>query len=116
VGVYVPLSVSTADRSSDAGLRAWSVLFGCLAAAGGHGVLLLAALLESGALDQIEAVGRGRGGALAIAWLLACPAWALLGLFLRRPLMRSRFLAPLAIGVAGVTVVAFRFYLAEVAG
>jgi hypothetical protein len=115
--VYVPLRVPTADATSDApGLRSWSVLFGCLAAAGGHGALLLAALLESESLGRLEEVGRGRLGALAIGWLLACPVLALLGLGLRRPLMRSRFLAPLAFGVAGATALAFGFYLSTIAG
>ena len=117
----------TAPASSPAGLGAWSLLFGSLCAAGGHGVFLLAAIwleLERAAaqdlgaapgparfLEVLVGVGRGRLGAAAIGWLQVAPLLALVALLLRRPLMRSRWLSALTAAALLLTAGAFVLYL-----
>jgi hypothetical protein len=114
---------------------AWSLLFGALAAAGGHGVLLFRALRLSAEtavaqageaaleqapeaprtlLTQLVEVGLGRMGAALLAWLLVCPLLALAVLALRRALLGSRLLVPLALVGVLATAGAFAFYLAVV--
>ena len=110
---------------------AWSLLFGALAAAGGHGVLLFRALRLSAqaataapageALEaprtlvtQLVEVGFGRMGAVLLAWLLVSPFLALAALALRRALLQSRLLVPLAVAGVLATAGAFAFYLAAV--
>lgn len=117
---------------------AWSLLFGALAAAGGHGVLLFRALrlsaetvaaqageaglesLEQASeaprtlVTQLVEVGLGRMGAVLLAWLLVSPFLALAVLALRRALLRSRLLVPLALVGGLATAGAFAFYLAVV--
>jgi hypothetical protein len=114
-----------------AGLGAWSVLFGTLCAAGGHGLFLLAALwleIERGAangdgpargmariVEVLVGVGQGRLGAAAVAWLVIAPILAIAALCLRRPLMQSRRLGVLALAGVLVTAGAFGVYFATAA-
>jgi len=95
-------------------VRAWTVLFGALALAGGHGAFLFTALSSTGAFGKLTEVGRGRLGGLAVGWLLAAPLLALLALMLRRPLMRSRIVTWLAWAAALATASAFALYLTTV--
>ena len=99
---------------SSGGLRAWTVLFGALTLAAGHGAFLLAALYSTGNLGNLPEIGRGRTGAAALSWLLLSPLLALLSLALRKPLSRSRALPLLAGGALLLTLAAFAYYLPNV--
>ncbi len=103
------------------GLRAWTFLFAALAVAAGHGAFLLASVLDvwsdlrgAGPFERLQDAAGGRQprlGALAMLWLMGAPLLALAGLALRRALMRSRLVVPLAAGATLATAAVFAIYL-----
>jgi hypothetical protein len=99
-----------------ASLRAWILLFGSLAACGGHGVFLFAALTRMEKVPGRAELGHGLE-LVVLGWFLAAAPLALLGAALRR-----RFLAlsavtawSLASGVALASLAAFAYYVCAIA-
>ena len=112
---------SRAHPRGPRGLGAWSLLFGALVTAAGHGVILILGIMtydrlpgDSTGLTFLIDLGRGRLGAAAVIWLMGAPVLSLLALALRRALMRSRLLPLLAAVAVLATAGSFKLYLFEV--
>jgi hypothetical protein len=101
--------MSPSDRDEPQRLGSWTVLFGSLALAAGHGVFLIFALQRANFLSNFQALGLST--ILPVGWFVACLPLLVLCVLLRRALLRMALLGPLSLGAALVTVASFALYV-----